>query len=191
MAGGAPVSVCVQAGTKGWCSLSGLPKDNPTKSESSHAVCLNIKCQDQNKISRLWIKDSDLIHHTELSLFASAQWYRTVLAGVGPNKCLCGEKGKKLMVTAGVNLTAALSFPAGCCQWSCRTGRSRRGCEWWWGTSHWTQRHRGIAPWAAKCTPATGRWQATLLYGHRPGGCICGEANNGQFQTCRSHLLWE
>lgn len=45
MAGGAPVSDCVQAGTEGWCSLSDFPKDNSTKSESSLAVWRDITRQ--------------------------------------------------------------------------------------------------------------------------------------------------
>lgn len=31
-------------------------------------------------------------------------------------RCLCCEKEKKVMAAAGLNLTPALSSPAGCCQ---------------------------------------------------------------------------
>lgn len=145
MAGGAPVSDCVQAGTEGWCRPSDFPKDNSTKSESSPAVWRNIT------------------GHERQSRAASV---------VGVATRLCVVKDKKVMATAGVNLTPALFFPAGCCQWSCRTDRSRCGCEWWWGTSRWTRRHRGTAPWAATRIPATDRWQAIPPWDLPPGGCI-------------------
>lgn len=87
------------------------------------------------------------------------------------------------MVTAGVNLTPAFSSPAGCCRWSCRTGRSRRGCEWWWGTSRWTRKRRGTARWAATCIPASDQWRAIPLWGLQPGGCICTGTQDRDLQT--------
>ena len=40
---------CGLAGTEGSCSLPGWSKDNSTKSESSHAVCMSVKWQSGKK----------------------------------------------------------------------------------------------------------------------------------------------
>lgn len=169
MAGAAPGSGCVRVGKEGSSSPSDEHEDDSIKSGSSHTLWKH------RAAVRMAEKPSQ--KRVDVLIWATSPHL---------NNSVDQTRSLRTDVPDAVTLTPTVSSRAGCCQWSCRTGRSRCGCEWWWGTARWTRKRRGTAPWAATCIPTSDRWPAKPPWGLQPGGCICTGTStvSSEHQSC-------